>query len=186
MALIEARDISKSFSIPSVRRHTVREHALDLFRPRPVERLPVLRSVSFEVRQGEAVGIMGRNGCGKSTLLKIVAGIYQPDGGSMTVGGGATSILELGVGWNPALDAVDNVLLIGSVMGMPLRELRASMDEILAFAQVERFANLKLQYYSTGMAARLACAVAFQAVREILILAEIFEGGGVAFKRRCQ
>src|SRR5215475_7739262 len=112
MAFIEARDISKSFSIPSARRHTVREHALDLFRPRPVERLSVLESVSFDVRRGETVGIMGRNGCGKSTLLKIVAGIYQPDRGSMAVRGAVTSILELGVGWNPILDAIDNVLLI--------------------------------------------------------------------------
>jgi ABC-type polysaccharide/polyol phosphate transport system ATPase subunit len=183
---IAVRDLAKSFRIPSVRRTTVREHALAFWRPRRFETLRVLADVNFEVAAGEAVGIMGRNGCGKSTLLKILAGIYRPDRGSVTVHGGLTPILELGVGWNPELDAVDNILLAGSVLGLTLYDLRARTAGILEFAELERFANLQLKHYSSGMAARLAYAVAFQAVREVLVLDEVFAVGDAGFKQRCE
>jgi ABC-type polysaccharide/polyol phosphate transport system ATPase subunit len=186
MAIIEVRDLAKSFWIPSVRRDTVREHVLDLFRRRPVQRLDVLRSVSFEVRRGETVGIMGRNGSGKSTLLKLLCGIYRADRGSLEVKAGLTPILELGLGWNPELDGIDNIMLIGSVMGLRLSEARRSVGEILAFAGLERFANLDLKHYSSGMAARLAYSVAFKAVREILVLDEIFAVGDQEFRTRCE
>jgi ABC-type polysaccharide/polyol phosphate transport system ATPase subunit len=129
---------------------------------------------------------MGRNGCGKSTLLKILCGIYAPDSGAVRVHAGITPILELGVGWNPELDAIDNVFLIGTVMGLPLREVEARLDDILAFAEVERFARLKLKHYSSGMASRLAYAVAFHAVREVLVLDEIFAVGDEGFKAKCE
>ena len=186
MAIVSIKSVSKSFRIPRVRRDTIREHALDLFRPRPHDVLHVLDGVSFDVDRGETFGIMGRNGCGKSTLLKIVAGIYQADAGLVTLGGAVTPILELGVGWNPELDAIDNILLIGTVMGLTLPEIRRSIDSILAFAELERFANLKLQHYSSGMASRLAYAVAFTAVREIVVLDEIFAIGDASFKARCE
>jgi ABC-2 type transport system ATP-binding protein len=184
--VVEVTDVSKSFLIPSVRRETVREHALDLFRPRPQERLRVLESVTFQLRRGESLGLMGRNGSGKSTLLKIVAGIYPADTGRVGTYAAVTPILELGVGWNPDLDAIDNIELLGTVMGLTLRELRAATGEILAFAELEKFAHLELRYYSSGMAARLAYAVAFRAVRDVLILDEIFAVGDAGFKERCQ
>jgi ABC-type polysaccharide/polyol phosphate transport system ATPase subunit len=186
MALIEVRDVSKRFRIPSVRRETIREHALDLFRPRPWETLRVLESVTFDLQSGEALGLMGRNGSGKSTLLKIISGIYPPDGGRVVRRAPVTPILELGVGWNPDLDAIDNIYLLGCVMGLSLGELRRATAEILAFADLERFAHLELRHYSSGMAARLAYSVAFRAVREILILDEIFAVGDVGFRERCQ
>jgi ABC-type polysaccharide/polyol phosphate transport system ATPase subunit len=185
-AVIEASGVSKSFVIPSVRRDTVREHAMDLFRPRPHERLRVLESVTFELRRGESLGLMGPNGCGKSTLLRIVSGIYPADAGEVAVRAPVTPILELGVGWNPELDAIDNIELLGTVMGLTLKELRAATAGILAFAGLERFANLELRHYSSGMAARLAYAVAFRAVRDVLILDEIFAVGDAGFKERCQ
>jgi ABC-type polysaccharide/polyol phosphate transport system ATPase subunit len=186
MALIEVDSVSKAFRIPSVHRQTIREHLLGVFEPRRFERLQVLDRVSLEVRRGEALGIMGRNGSGKSTLLKIMCGVFLPDQGCVDTRAAITPILELGVGWNPELDAVDNVLLIGSVMGLSLDQIRRSMDEILAFAELERFANLKLMHYSSGMSARLGYAVAFQAVREVLVLDEIFAVGDVGFRERCE
>jgi ABC-type polysaccharide/polyol phosphate transport system ATPase subunit len=184
--VIEVSGVSKSFVIPSVRRDTVREHAMDLFRPRPHERLRVLDDVSFELSCGESLGLMGRNGSGKSTLLKIVSGIYPADAGRVAVRAAVTPILELGVGWNPDLDAIDNIELLGTVMGLTLKELRGATTEILEFAGLERFANLELRHYSSGMAARLAYAVAFRAVRDVLILDEIFAVGDAEFKERCQ
>jgi ABC-type polysaccharide/polyol phosphate transport system ATPase subunit len=186
MGVLEAASISKTFRIPHVARTTVRQHALALFRPRMFRNLTVLDGVSFELRPGESLGLMGRNGCGKSTLLKIMAGIYQPDRGHVIRHAAITPILELGLGWNPELDAIDNVYLIGAVMGLTLAEIRAALDEILAFAELEAFANLKLQHYSSGMAARLAYAVAFHAVRDVLILDEVFAVGDAGFKVRCE
>lgn len=184
--VIEVAGVEKRFRIPSHRRDTVREHALDFFRPRPHELLEVLRGVTFELRAGETLGLMGRNGGGKSTLLKILAGIYPADAGVVRRHAAITPILELGVGWNPDLDAIDNIFLLGSVMGLSLRELRSAIDGILDFAGLERFANLPLRHYSSGMAARLAYAVAFHAVREVLILDEVFAVGDAEFRERCQ
>jgi ABC-2 type transport system ATP-binding protein len=186
MTIITVDSVRKAFRIPDVHRDTVRDHALALFRPRRFRELRVLDGVSFDVQPGEALGIMGRNGSGKSTLLKIITGVYQPDGGRVVCRAPITPILELGLGWNPELDAVDNVYLIGSIMGLTLPEIRAAMDEILGFAELEAFANLKLQHYSSGMAARLAYSIAFHAVRDVLILDEIFEVGDAGFKLRCE
>jgi ABC-type polysaccharide/polyol phosphate transport system ATPase subunit len=127
-----------------------------------------------------------RNGSGKSTLLKIMCGVFPPDQGRVSARAAITPILELGIGWNPELDAVDNVFLVGSVMGLSLRQIRRGMDEILAFAELERFANLKLMHYSSGMSSRLGYAVAFQAVREVLVLDEIFAVGDAGFRARCE
>ncbi len=184
--LIEVAAVSKSFLIPSVRRETVREHVFGMFQPRRFERLHVLDQVSFTLRRGETLGIMGRNGCGKSTLLRILCGIYTPDRGHVRVHAGITPILDLGVGWNPELDAVDNVYLMGTVLGVTLRRLSAELDGILAFAELDRFARLKLKHYSSGMASRLAYAVAFAAVRDVLVLDEIFAVGDAGFRARCE
>ena len=182
---IEVVGLRKSFLIPSARRTTVREHVLGALRPRRVEPLRVLDGVDLSIAQGEAFGIMGRNGCGKSTLLKIVSGIYAADAGTVHVEGPLTPILELGLGFNTELDAIDNILLLGGVMGLGLRELRGMIDEILAFAELERFASLELKHFSSGMLARLAYAVAFRAVRGTLVLDEIFAVGDAGFKLRC-
>jgi len=186
MPMISVSGVSKTFRIPAVQRDTVREHVMNVFRPPPFYTLQVLDGVSFDLKPGETLGIMGRNGSGKSTLLKIVCGIYQPDRGRVDTRGTVTPILELGVGWNPALDAIDNIYLIGSVMGLSLGEIRRGMDQILAFAELERFANQKLKHYSTGMSSRLAYAVAFQAVRDVLVLDEVFAVGDAGFRARCE
>ena len=185
-ALIEATDVKKSFIIPSARRETLREHFFGLGQRRRFETLNVLNGVNFELHRGEALGIMGRNGSGKSTLLKLLAGIYNPDSGSVTLRAPLTPILELGVGWNQELTARDNILLTGTAMGMTLAEIEDAMGEILAFAELERFVNQELKFFSTGMASRLAFAIAFRAVREVLLLDEIFAVGDASFRERCE
>lgn len=186
MNMIEVAEVSKTFYVPRVRRDTLREHVFDLFRAGRTDELRVLRGVSLSIDRGETVAIVGRNGSGKSTLLKIIANIFPPDAGRVVTRGSVTPILELGVGWNPELDAIDNSLLIGSVMGLSLAEIRGAIDEILAFAELEQFADMKLKYYSSGMGARLAYSIAFKAVREILILDEIFAVGDASFQARCK
>ena len=136
--------------------------------------------------RGETVGIMGRNGSGKSTLLKIIAGVYQADSGRVHRSVPITPVLELGLGWNHELDAVDNIYLLGSVLGLTLTDIRRRLEEMLAFAELERFASLQLKYYSSGMASRLAYAVAFHAVREVLLLDEIFAVGDAGFRAKCE
>jgi ABC-type polysaccharide/polyol phosphate transport system ATPase subunit len=185
-ALLEVHGVCKAFTIPSVRRDTVREHVFGLLRPRRFEPLVVLDNVSLSVFEGETFGIMGRNGCGKSTLLRVIAGIYEADAGRVERHAGLTPILELGVGWNPELNAIDNVYLMGSVLGLSLAAIRRELDGILEFAEVERFAELPVKHYSTGMASRLAYAVAFAAVREVLVLDEIFAVGDAGFRARCE
>jgi ABC-type polysaccharide/polyol phosphate transport system ATPase subunit len=182
---VDVQQVCKSFAIPSERRTTIREHALALFRPRRFRQLRVLDGVTFELRRGETLGIMGRNGSGKSTLLKIIAGIYQPDEGRIVRRAPLTPILELGVGWSVELDARDNIELVGTILGLTLRQLRAAVDEILEFAGLREFAELPLKHYSSGMSARLAYAIAFRAVREVLILDEVFAVGDAEFRERC-
>ena len=183
---IDVHNVSKSFWIPDEHRDTIREHAMRGFKQRPLRELPVLRSVSLSLRPGESLGLMGANGSGKSTLLKILCGIYVPDAGQVVARAPITPILELGVGWNPELNAVDNVFLIGTLMGLSLAELRRDVYAILDFAELRSFAHMQLKHYSSGMAARLAYAVAFRAVRGVLILDEVFAVGDAGFKARCE
>jgi ABC-type polysaccharide/polyol phosphate transport system ATPase subunit len=186
VAILEVSGVSKRFSIPSARRDTIREHFFGLLRPRTFEELVVLDQVSFSVERGESLGIMGRNGSGKSTLLKILAGIYQADAGTVAVRAPVTPILQLGLGWNGELSARDNLYLTGTAMGLTLAEVADELDEIMAFAGLARFLDVELKHFSTGMAARLAYAIAFKAVREVLLLDEIFAVGDAEFGRRCE
>jgi ABC-type polysaccharide/polyol phosphate transport system ATPase subunit len=186
MAILEVNNLSKTFIIPAVRRDTVREYILNIIRSRATEKLKVLDDISFNVERGESLGIMGANGSGKSTLFKILSGIYQPDTGSVKANGQITAILELGVGWNFELDAIDNILITATLMGTTLREAKRSVNNILVFTELERFAKLKLKYYSAGMMARLAYGVAFSSVREIVMIDEVFSVGDAAFRKRCE
>jgi ABC-type polysaccharide/polyol phosphate transport system ATPase subunit len=186
MTLVELHSVSKSFWVPDEHRNTVREHVFAAFRPRPLRELRVLDEVSLRLGRGESLGVMGANGCGKSTLLKILCGIYVPDSGRVVTHVHVTPILELGVGWNPELDAIDNIYLMGTLMGLTLSEVRCSVDEILQFAELRPFARMHLKHYSSGMAARLAYSVAFRAAREVLVLDEIFAVGDVGFRKRCE
>jgi len=189
MVALKVLEIHKSFFIPAVKLETVREHILNSFRLRKYlkdgRELKVLSGINFSVKAGETMGIMGRNASGKSTLLKIISGIYQPDRGTVECAMPITPILDLGVGWNPELDAIDNIYLLGTVMGLTLHELKTAKDEILEFAGLQEFSRLELKHYSSGMAMRLAYSVAFRAVRGLLILDEVFAVGDMEFKEKC-
>jgi len=183
--VIEARGLQKSFRIPEHRIDSLKERvAHPLTRVRYRE-LRALRDISFEVRKGEFFAIVGPNGSGKSTLLKILASIYRADAGRVRVAGGVAPFIELGVGFNPELTARENGVLNGVLMGLTLREARRRLGEVLAFAELEDFVDLKLKNYSSGMMARFAFAVMVQADADIMLIDEVLAVGDAAFAQKC-
>lgn len=144
-----------------------------------------IKDVSFEVQQGEVVGIIGRNGAGKSTLLKILSRITEPSQGYVEVHGRIGSLLEVGTGFHPELTGRENIYLNGAILGMKKREIRRKFDEIVAFAEVERFIDTPVKHYSSGMYVRLAFAVAAHLDPEILLVDEVLAVGDAPFQRKC-
>jgi lipopolysaccharide transport system ATP-binding protein len=144
-----------------------------------------LKDVSFEVKPGEVVGIIGRNGAGKSTLLKVLSRIVEPTGGRATVRGRMGSLLEVGTGFHPELTGRENVYLNGSILGMSQKEIARKFDEIVAFSGVEKFLDTPVKRYSSGMYVRLAFAVAAHLEPEILIVDEVLAVGDAEFQQRC-
>ena len=144
-----------------------------------------LRDVDFEIKQGEAVGIIGRNGAGKSTLLKILSRITAPTEGRVTLRGRVASLLEVGTGFHPELTGRENIFLNGTIMGMKRSEIRRKFDEIVAFAEVEKFLDTPVKRYSSGMYVRLAFAVAAHLEPDILVVDEVLAVGDAAFQRKC-
>ncbi len=144
-----------------------------------------LREVSFEVRQGEVLGLIGRNGAGKSTLLKILSRITAPTAGRVGINGRIRSLLEVGTGFHPELTGRENIYLNGAILGMKKSEIEARFDEIVAFAEVEKFMDTPVKRYSSGMYLRLAFAVAAHLVSEILLVDEVLAVGDAAFQRKC-
>src|SRR6266478_1956251 len=144
-----------------------------------------LKEASFEVREGEVVGIIGRNGAGKSTLLKILARVTNPTEGFAKIHGRLGSLLEVGTGFHAELTGRENVYLSGAILGMKKREIVRKFDEIVAFAEVEKFIDTPLKHYSTGMQMRLAFAVAAHLEPEILLVDEVLAVGDAAFQKKC-
>jgi lipopolysaccharide transport system ATP-binding protein len=144
-----------------------------------------LRDVSFDVQPGEVVGIIGRNGAGKSTLLKILSRITEPTTGRAVIRGRVASLLEVGTGFHPELTGRDNIFLNGAILGMSRAEIARKFDEIVAFAEVERFLDTQVKHYSSGMYVRLAFAVAAHLEPEILIVDEVLAVGDAQFQKKC-
>lgn len=195
--IVHVRNLSKRYYLPKRRRlnPTLRDaftggvkapfrlfgdrnHARD-------ETLWALRDVSFEVRPGEVIGIIGRNGAGKSTLLKIISRVTKPTTGEVDLYGRVGSLLKVGTGFHPDLTGRENIYLNGTILGMKRAEIKRKFDEIVAFSEVERFLETPVKHYSSGMYVRLAFAIAVHLEPEILLLDEIIAVGDAAFQRKC-
>jgi len=184
-AAIEVAGVSKTFRIPHEQRVFLKEYFLHPFQRMTYERNEALKDVSFSVESGEFFGIIGPNGSGKSTLLRILAGIYVPDRGIVHVSGLLSPFIELGVGFNPDLNARDNIRINGTLAGLTRSQLDERFDEILAFSELERFVDQKLKNYSSGMLVRLAYSLAIQIPFDVLLLDEVLAVGDEAFQEKC-
>jgi ABC-2 type transport system ATP-binding protein len=182
---IRVDDLYKSFRIPTQRVDSLKERAVHPFASRDHRELHALRGVSFEIRQGEFFGIVGRNGSGKSTLLKLLASIYKADAGRIQIAGRLAPFIELGVGFNHELTARENVVLNGVMMGLTPKEMRNRTDAVIDFAELREFADLKLKNYSSGMLVRLAFAVMLEADADVLLIDEVLAVGDASFQQKC-
>ena len=181
---VVARSVSKSFTVPEERRHTLKERALHPRRRIARQTFQALNDVSFAVAPGEFFGIAGRNGSGKSTLLKCIAGIYRADG-HIWCRGRLSTFIELGIGFNPDMAARDNVIMNGIMLGLSPREARKRYEAVIDFAELKEFKDLKLKNYSSGMHVRLAFSVAIQVDADILLIDEVLAVGDAAFQQKC-
>ena len=196
--LIKAEDLSKQYVIGGPQRYySFRETLIEQFKAplrwikyggrirKDKKRIWALKDVSFEVKQGEVIGIIGRNGSGKSTLLKILSRITEPTKGKAEIRGRVASLLEVGTGFHPELTGRENIYLNGTILGMRKFEITRKFEEIVSFAETEKFIDTPVKHYSSGMHVRLAFAVAAHLNPEILLVDEVLAVGDVAFQKKC-
>jgi ABC-type polysaccharide/polyol phosphate transport system ATPase subunit len=184
---VEFANVSREFTIRHERNDSLQDWFIHRFRRdrSAIEHFWALKDVSFGIKRGETVGLVGRNGAGKSTMLKLVTGILEPSAGQVRVAGRTYAMLELGAGFHPELSGRDNIYLNGSIYGFGRRAMRRKFDDIVAFAELERFIDTPVKYYSSGMFMRLGFATALNMDPQILVIDEVLAVGDVAFQRRC-
>lgn len=180
---IEVKNVTKTFRIQHEKRNSIYEYLTSFFnRNNSFEELTVLKDVTFSVKKGEMLGVMGFNGSGKTTLLKIIGQIYVPDKGSVDTKGRITPFLELGTGFNGELTARDNIIVYGVILGFTKKEIEKKIVDIIRFAELEKFLDIKLKNFSSGMNARLAFSTAIQADPDIMLVDEILSVGDYPFQ----
>lgn len=182
-AILSAKNISKVFHISEDSHNTVKHRLFNLFNPPRSKRVEALKMTSMEIMQGECVGFIGRNGCGKSTLVKILAGVYPTDTGYIKKDG-TSLLMNLGVGMSHELTARENIYVSASVLGLKIKEVDAIFDRIVSFAELEKFVDTKIKYFSSGMVARLGFSIAVNAGADIMFLDEIFAVGDMKFQEK--
>ena len=185
---ILVKDLGKRFRLAHERRVTFKEHMIALVRGESYsyEEFWALKDISFSLEQGESLGIIGPNGSGKTTLLSILANVIRPDLGSVKMKGRIASFLGLGIGFEGELTARENVFLYGSIMGLQRKELDAKLDEIFSFAELERFRDMRLNNFSSGMYMRLAFSTAITVDPDIFLIDEALAVGDMAFQKKCK
>ena len=183
---IKVKDLHKSFKLPTEQSFGLKQAIFNRLRGiKGYKEQKVLKGLDFEIKKGEFIGIVGRNGSGKSTLLKILAGIYYPEKGEITVNGNLVPFIELGVGFNPELTGRENVYMNGALLGFSNEEMNAMYNDIWDFAELKDFQDQKLKNYSSGMQVRLAFSIAIRARGDILLLDEVLAVGDAAFQQKC-
>ena len=184
--VIRVEGVKKNFKLPLERHNSLKSKVVHAFgKTKGFEIQHALKEVSFEVKKGEFFGIVGRNGSGKSTLLKMLAGIYQPTSGKISVQGKLVPFIELGVGFNPELTGRENIFLNGALLGFTNKQVARMYDDIVEFAELEKFMDQKLKNYSSGMQVRLAFSLAVRANADILLIDEVLAVGDADFKKKC-
>lgn len=182
---IKVDGLSKTFRVPHEKTTTLKGAAIGLFGKKSYTEFNALEDINFEIKKGEFFGIIGRNGSGKSTLLKILAGIYVPDNGKVSIVGKLSPFLELGVGFNAELTGRENLYLGGAILGITRKEIDEKFDKIVTFSELSEFIDMKLKNYSSGMQVRLAFSLAINAHAEILLMDEVLAVGDINFQSKC-
>ena len=181
---IEVHDITKSFKVYLDKGDTIKEKVIFSNR-RKYENRQVLRGISFDVKKGEAIGLIGHNGCGKSTTLKLLTKIMYPDSGTIEMKGRVSSLIELGAGFHPDMSGRENIYINASIFGLSRKEIDERLDDIIEFSELEEFIDNPVRTYSSGMYMRLAFSVAINVDADILLVDEILAVGDVAFQAKC-
>lgn len=185
MNVISVENASKRFVLSHCRPRNIAEAAKHIVSRTEREEFWALKDVSFDIEQGEAVGIIGHNGAGKSTMLKLLTKIMQPTSGKIRTRGRVSALIEVGAGFHPEMSGRENIYLNGSILGMTKREIDSKFDEIVAFAELEQFIDTPVKRYSSGMYARLGFAVAAHVDPEVLIIDEVLSVGDITFQKKC-
>ena len=181
--VIEVENITKTFCLN--KQQNVFQRIKNKASNSKNKKIIAVDNVSFTIKKGEILGIIGLNGSGKSTLLQVIAGIYEPDSGKVVVRGSLAPILHLGTGFHPDLIASENIILNGMLLGFSKKEIKSKINHILEFAALTSFSSLKFKYYSSGMKARLGISTVFLINPDILLLDEILEVGDINFRKKC-
>ncbi len=183
--IIEVKDVSMRFRMANDNIRSIKEYMVQLLKGKiQYNEFEALKNVSFDVKQGEVVGLIGHNGAGKSTMLKVISGILKPTEGGVTVRGNIAPMLELGSGFDFDMTGRENIFLNGAILGYSEEFLKSKYDEIVAFSEIGQFIDVPLRNYSSGMIARLAFSIATVVVPEVLIVDEVLSVGDAAFQEK--